>query len=140
MSEHLHEEHVSPAAELVQEIAGLHMAIAELAAATERGSSRVQDVDLTAANPAPANDQAQSHYDEAVQVDNPYAVTLELRASSDGGGPVLMRVPAHSSRVLTVKARELSLHAIGGNPAGAIPATVVRFDRPQPAGLYPYAP
>lgn len=125
----------------------LHTAIAELARGITQlvneeapPTSRIQDVDLAAANPQQASDQARAKYDAAVQVDNPYAVTLELRASVDGGGTIVMRIPPRTSRVLTARVRELSLKAIGGNPAGAIPATVIRFDKPQPAGLYAYTP
>lgn len=117
----------------------LHTLLEELVHEDAEPTSRIQHVDLTVANPGDACQQQQAHYDLAVQVDNPYAVTLELHASSDGGGNIIMYVPAHASRVLSAKVRQLSLKAIG-NPAGAIPATVIRFDKPQPAGIYPYAP
>lgn len=108
--------------------------------AMKPAASQIEDVDLVnGGNPGRPQNLTGDRY-QAVQVDNPYAVTLEVHGTRDGGGIVLMRVPAHTSRVVTARGHEISLKAIGGNPAGQIPATVILFDRPQPAGLYPYAP
>lgn len=137
MTDQVQPEHVT---DLSNAIRALHTLLVELVREDAEPSSRIQHLDLVAANPGDACQQAQAHYDLAVQVDNPYAVTLELHASGDGGGQIIMYVPPHASRVLTAHVRQLSLKAIGGNPAGAIPATVIRFDKPQPAGIYPYAP
>jgi hypothetical protein len=136
--EHVHPSHVD---ELASAIRLLQHSVAELVEDSKPAESLVEDLDLTstANNVVRSQWQSAERYTEAVQVDNPYAVTVELRASRDGGGAVVMRVPAHSSRVLTVRARDLSLRAVAA-PAGVIPATLIRFDRPQPAGLYPYAP
>jgi hypothetical protein len=100
-------------------------------------ASIVEDIDLVQQNPQRSLWQKANEYTEAIQVDNPYTVMLEVRGSRDGGGPIVMRVPAQSTRILTVRVRDISLRALG-QPAGVIPTTLVRFDRPMPNGIYSY--
>lgn len=143
MSEHVHElEHGGPStADLVYSLAGVELALQRLALELKPATPIGEDLDLVAGNGlARSQWQKAEEWTEAIQVDNPYAVTLEVHASRDGGGQVIMRVPKNSSRVLNVRVRDVSLKAIGGAPAGAIPASLYRFDRSQPVGIYPYAP
>jgi hypothetical protein len=124
--------------ELHGSLAGLERSVRELVREQAMPIARTEDVDLTVQNPAPAVREMRAEADEAIQVDNPYAVMLEVRHSADGGGEVIMRVPPFTSRVLPKKVGPISLRALGA-PVGATPATVTRFDRPVPPGVYDYS-
>lgn len=141
MSEISHE--LSPTDVLYQ----LHAAVAELNdniaqlayASREPQAEKRTDFDL----PNLPLNQGRSHAPSrefltaAIEVQNPYGVLLEVHASMNELGPVIMRVPPRSLRIANLKARELTLVPVGA-PSGATPATLIRYRTPQSPGLWAF--